>query len=337
MTAHAIQTRSRTNCATHSMRYVDSNLAWTLMESIPAPLIMVNHANRIRYVNHEAERLFDCKFSEIVDKAWTDVFSFHDQAGQAVNFMPADTRGAQRIPGNEGWLFVEFWNGKEIAARLSIRSIESPDVDHQYATAIVFHDLCEIKQLVDRLLHQCSHDALTGLVNRSEFETRLSRAIESANSSVQVHALLFMDLNNFKGVNDDFGHQAGDALLRCIAKRFRSLVRDRDTLARFGGDEFLLLLEHCDLRHAAETAKILRQALLNAPLTWNEREIMTDVSIGIVMIDSRSPPPTVLISQADAACYVAKRDSQERIRVFHEGDYHAAFMLGSSEVYAYDS
>jgi diguanylate cyclase (GGDEF)-like protein len=171
-----------------------------------------------------------------------------------------------------------------------------------------------------KLTYQASHDALTGLVNRREFELRTERALLSARQMGRVHALCYMDLDQFKVVNDTCGHIAGDELLRQFTTMWQPSVRDRDTLARLGGDEFGVLLENCPLDKAFEVAELLRQTAHDFRFVWQEKSFLVGVSIGLVVIDQNSESVVNLLSCADAACYAAKDKGRNRIHVYQPTD-----------------
>ncbi len=171
-----------------------------------------------------------------------------------------------------------------------------------------------------QITHQASHDMLTGLINRREFEFRLQRALLSSQQHGKVHSLFFIDLDQFKIVNDTCGHIAGDELLRQVAHQLRQKIRERDTLARFGGDEFTVLLENCGIDDAVEVAQQLRETVQNFRFAWREKFFAIGASIGVVMISNVSESAAVLLSHADAACYTAKDLGRNRIYVFNEDD-----------------
>ncbi len=188
-----------------------------------------------------------------------------------------------------------------------------------------------IRSATEQLSYQASHDVLTGLINRREFETRLERALQAARQHGNVHALFFLDLDQFKIVNDTCGHNAGDELLRQIAHQLRQKIRERDTLARIGGDEFTVLLENCHLDDAVEVAQELRQAVQNFRFAWEEKVFAIGASIGIVMITQASETSAILLSQADSACYTAKDLGRNRIYVFNEDDKARLARVGTME------
>ena len=183
---------------------------------------------------------------------------------------------------------------------------------------LVLRDVQAVRGLLRKVTYQASHDTLTRLVNRREFERRLARVLNTA-SGAQQHALLFMDMDRFKRVNDTCGHLAGDELLREVAQLLLSAVRDRDTLARLGGDEFALLLEHCPERKALRVADKLRCALNRHIFHWQGERFSLGVSIGVVAIRGASWGLSEILAAADRACYAAKRDGRNRVQASSVG------------------
>jgi diguanylate cyclase (GGDEF)-like protein len=180
--------------------------------------------------------------------------------------------------------------------------------------AVVARDVTHARHLAKELAHQATHDALTGLVNRREFERRLARALSAAADDGGEHALCFLDLDGFKTVNDAAGHLAGDELLRRLSGVMREHMRARDTLARLGGDEFGVLLEHCGLARAGRLADDIRKAIAGHSFVVGGIGYPIGVSIGIVPIVGPGRPREVL-QAADSACYAAKRAGGNRIQV----------------------
>ena len=163
---------------------------------------------------------------------------------------------------------------------MSVASIRDSD-NASIGVVLVFRDVTEERKLAQQLSHQATHDTLTGLVNRPEFERRLTHLLGSANPHVP-HALLYLDLDQFKVVNDTCGHAAGDDLLRQISALLRTKLRARDTLARLGGDEFGVLLEHCSVIEAKRIANSLRELLQGFRFGWDDKSFTIGVSIGLV-------------------------------------------------------
>jgi diguanylate cyclase (GGDEF)-like protein len=188
-----------------------------------------------------------------------------------------------------------------------------------------------IDQATARLVYQANHDSLTGLVNRNEFEHRLNQAIGTARQHGRTHALCYMDLDQFKVINDTCGHAAGDELLRQVALMLKGLLRERDTLARLGGDEFALLLENCDLKDAKQVADACRSMVRQFRFKWENRLFNIGVSIGMVMIDEGSGSMAELLSAADAACYVAKDRGRNQVHIYQLADTDLARHRGEMQ------
>ena len=178
----------------------------------------------------------------------------------------------------------------------------------------------KIDQATARLVYQASHDALTGLINRREFEQRLARARLSALQQGREHALCYMDLDQFKVINDSCGHAAGDELLLQLALLLKHNLRERDTLARLGGDEFALLLENCTIQDALEVADTFRTEVQRFRFKWEDRIFSVGMSVGMVAIHQDSETAASLLSAADAACYVAKDRGRNQIHLYEMSD-----------------
>jgi diguanylate cyclase (GGDEF)-like protein len=180
-------------------------------------------------------------------------------------------------------------------------------------SAWTVHDVREERQLRHHLSLQARHDALTGLVNRPEFERRLERAVVNATRGGGEHALCFLDLDRFKAINDRFGHAAGDALLSDLAGLLLSRIRGRDTLARIGGDEFALLLEHCPLDEARRVAEGLVATVSGHRFPWQTEALSVGLSVGVTPIRADGVTAPLLLQAADAACYQAKAQGRNRV------------------------
>ena len=171
-----------------------------------------------------------------------------------------------------------------------------------------------------QLAYQASHDPLTGLINRNEFECRVERAIQNAKAQATTHTLLYLDLDQFKIVNDTCGHAAGDELLQQLSQLLLGSVRHRDTLSRLGGDEFGMLFENCPLDKAVEIANSLLTSIQEFNFTWDESSFTLGISIGIVPIDRSTSDIASAMSAADSACYIAKEAGRNQLQIAHMGD-----------------
>ena len=206
-------------------------------------------------------------------------------------------------------------------------------VNHMAAHLQAMQDQMQerIDQATARLIYQASHDALTGLINRREFEQRLERALLSAQQQGREHVLCYMDLDQFKVINDTCGHAAGDELLRQLALLLRGNLRERDTLARLGGDEFALLLENCSIADALEVADAFRADVQRYRFKWEDRIFSVGMSVGVVAINGDSGTTASLMSAADAACYVAKGRGRNQIHLYESRDHELARHRGEMQ------
>jgi len=172
----------------------------------------------------------------------------------------------------------------------------------------------------ESMAYHANHDALTGLVNRRHFEFRVEKALAEARTERKSHALFFMDLDNFKIVNDTCGHLAGDELLRQLSALINSLVRKSDLFARIGGDEFAVFLYNCNVAEALKLANQIRSEVENFQFLWKENRFRVGASIGMVVADDRWESLTALFSAADSACYIAKNEGRNQVVVYREAD-----------------
>ena len=181
---------------------------------------------------------------------------------------------------------------------------------------IVFHDVTKERRLKRALSYQASHDALTGLINRREFDNRLHAAVLSAQRGEGAYALLYIDLDQFKVINDTCGHQAGDRLLRDVTGLLQGRVRASDTIARLGGDEFGVLLEGCTPEQSTRIADGVRQAIKDYRFIWGATTLSVGASVGVVQIGSETESVAAIMSAADIACYAAKDEGRNRVHVY---------------------
>ena len=181
-------------------------------------------------------------------------------------------------------------------------------------------DITEAHELSRQLSYEASHDALSGLINRREFEMRLQRALDAAQATGTSHAVCYPDLDQFKIINDTCGHVAGDELIRQLAHLLQNRVRSNDALARLGGDEFGLLLHDCSMADAVGIANALLRAVEQYQFVWGASTFTVGASIGVVPLSSNFRRITQVLQAADAACYAAKDEGRNRVHVYQEDD-----------------
>ena len=274
----------------------------------------------VEYINPVAEELTGWRVDDASGRPIDEIFrGFHEETCEPLeNPLAVSIRRSRSIKSVRPTLLIRR-DGNE----LYIESTASPIRDGKgdvTGGVLVFHDVSESRELNRRLSYHASHDILTGLVNRAEFENRLERALKSAKARESSYALCYLDLDQFKIVNDSCGHQAGDALLGQLGALLKSKIRWRDTLARLGGDEFGVLLESCNLDQAMETAEHLRIAIGDFKFMWDDRSFRLGVSIGVVPITPGNEDVAALLSAADSACAAAKEAGRNRIHSFQEND-----------------
>jgi diguanylate cyclase (GGDEF)-like protein/PAS domain S-box-containing protein len=209
-------------------------------------------------------------------------------------------------------------DGTELWVRETARAIVSRR--HEPSVLVVSEDITESRRRSEQLAYHANHDALTGLVNRRAFEERLDHAIAVARAEHVEYALCYLDLDQFKVINDTCGHVAGDEFLRQVGRALQSVVSKRDTLARLGGDEFGVLLERCQVDQAKRVAYAALDAVDNLFLTWDDRRFRVGISIGLVPIDHASESVESVLRAADVACYAAKEAGRNRIHVYDQSD-----------------
>ena len=290
------------------------------LQSIGDGVVTTDATGVIDYLNPVAEALTGWRLEDSQGRAIEEIFrAFHEETCEPLeNPLAVAIRRTRSIKSVRPMLLIRR-DGNEIY----VESTASPIRDGSGAVSggvLVFHDVSEARELNRRLSYHASHDVLTGLVNRREFEHRMERALKSAKAHETSYALCYLDLDQFKIINDTCGHSAGDALLGQVGALLKSKVRWRDTLARLGGDEFGILLESCSLDDAMRTAESLREAVRNFKFTWEERTFRLGASIGVVPICAENPDVASVLSAADSACQAAKEAGRNRVHSFEEND-----------------
>ncbi|NQV87435.1 MAG: EAL domain-containing protein [Woeseiaceae bacterium] len=211
-------------------------------------------------------------------------------------------------------------NGDEVPIQDSAAPIRDR-IGNIIGSVMVFHDVSKESRLFRQLSYQASHDTLTGLINRREFENCLIGALEKTRGSAEeTHALLYLDLDQFKVVNDTFGHIAGDALLRQLSEQIQAKIRSTDMLARLGGDEFGILLERCSEERALQVAEDIRGSIEGYRFEWKDSFTTVRCSIGIVIISSENADVAGAMSSADVACYSAKDMGRNQVHLYRDSD-----------------
>jgi diguanylate cyclase (GGDEF)-like protein/PAS domain S-box-containing protein len=295
--------------------------AQVTLQSIGDAVITTDSEGRIDYMNPVAESLTGWENREAQTQLIGDVLTVVDEATRVASESPVMRclREGRMLGLSEHTVLVNR-RGQELAIQDSAAPIRDR-AGNLIGAVMVFHDVSKERRLHRALHYQACHDALTGLINRREFENRLTAAVESARQDPgSRHALLYLDLDQFKLVNDTCGHPAGDQLLKQITGVLQSRVRSGDTLARLGGDEFGILLQSCSLDQALRIAESLRQAIRDFRFIWQDGVLEVGASIGIVEITNDTPTVANVMSAADVACYSAKDLGRNRVQLYKPDD-----------------
>ncbi len=300
--------------------------ALVTLESIGDGVVTTDFDGRINYVNPVTEELSGWNKQEAVGKYLNEIIRLHDQStGEVITDPVSNCLVHERKISINGEIILRGTRStKEYSIEVTISPIRNAD-DRIIGTVLVFHDVTVLHSMAKQMSHQATHDALTGLINRQEFEHRLSAVLDSIHrKNHQQHAMCYLDLDEFKVVNDTSGHAAGDTLLKDLTSRLESCIRETDTLARLGGDEFGVLLQNCPLDRAKEIAESMRRTVLEYRLGWEDHVHQVGVSIGLVPLDEDSGELTDILRSADSACYVAKDKGRNRVHVYEKDDIELA-------------
>lgn len=290
--------------------------AQVTLASIGDAVITTDAKGQVVYLNPVAEELIGWRNGDAKGRPIADLMRLLNEATRepVENPVLSCLRENPHAVTNNASLLIRG-DGTEILISDSAAPIRDRD-RNAIGAVMVFHDVTVERKLTQQLSYQATHDALTGLVNRQEFERRLSRVLQSAKEDYTEHALMFLDLDHFKQVNDTSGHAAGDELLRQIAVLFKQAIRQRDSLARLGGDEFGLLLERCTMQQAESIAKELLHHTSTFVLDWSGVTHQVGLSIGMVAINQDTVSLSMVLSAADAACYESKHSGRNRYSVY---------------------
>lgn len=282
--------------------------AWETLDSLGEGIITTDVSGRIDYVNQAGEQLMRVTAVDALGKSITDIIQLLDEGdrrslGDPVRHCLA-TQSKVTV-GRRG-LMISRDGGEERSVELTVTPLKGQKGD-LVGTVVVVRDVSELRGITRQMTYQASHDALTGLVNRREFERRLEEALGSAHTNEAKHVLCYLDLDRFKVVNDTCGHMAGDGMLREVAALIKETVRDSDTVGRLGGDEFGLLLVGCPLDKARQIADDVVRKISDYRFVWKDKIFNIGISVGLIEISRESGAPDDVMSSADSACYVAKK------------------------------
>lgn len=288
-----------------ALRTTTPEMLTLALDAMAEAVLVTDAAGGIGYLNAAARRLLGRELEELRGCPAGDTLSFYsERSGRPL----ADPVGRCLRIGRRVRINHDHTMLHGSAGPVAVEGSVAPLPGRRGAPAgaiVVLREVGAFRTYLQHVAYEATHDGLTRLVNRREFHRRLGRVLDTMTGREE-HALLYLDLDRFKALNDACGHAAGDAFLRRAAEAFRTRVRGRDTLARLGGDEFGLLLEHCTEQHAHRVAAELPRALEEIALTATERGFGIGVSVGVYMIRGRRRGIEEVLAGADRACYAAK-------------------------------
>jgi diguanylate cyclase (GGDEF)-like protein/PAS domain S-box-containing protein len=295
--------------------------AQATLDSVNEGLITTDAFGRVDYLNRAAERLLGRSQSEVAGRPFSEIATIVEDPDRRTIADPVAQSLASGLPVARGRraLLLSRADDAEYSIELSVSPLRG-EHDELIGTVVLLHDVTELRGIARQMSYQASHDALTALVNRHEFERRLQEALETARNGTHGHVLCYLDLDRFKVVNDTSGHMAGDNMLREIAALVKEAVRDSDTVARIGGDEFAMLLVGCPLEKAMQIAEDVASAIRNHRFVWKDKIFSVGASIGLVELGRESGSVEDVLSAADSACYVAKSGGSRRVHVYSAHD-----------------
>ncbi|WP_455207281.1 EAL domain-containing protein [Kaarinaea lacus] len=297
----------------------DKALTHTVLDHIGDGVITVGKDGYVEYLNPVAEQLTGWACHEATGQPLKDVFHVVDEKSREPKIHSIFDRnyGSRRQHPRKSLLLRR--DGWEFTIEDSSSKIRDGQ-GNVIGAAIIFRDITELQGMERWMLYEATHDTLTGLINRREFDSRINQALAAARAEGRHHALCYIDIKNFKLINDTHGRDAGDELLKQVATLLHSKVRDTDVLARLGGDEFAVLLTNCSIHNALEAANTFRETVRDYNFASRGEIIHLGISIGLVPINADSGGVADVMGLADAACYVAKDKGNHRIHVYRAQD-----------------
>lgn len=300
--------------------YRAKEFAEVTLHSIGDGIVTSDKYGKIMFMNPVAEKLSGHLLDEVSGKPLTDIMPMICETTDKAMSHPIDIcLERNEIVDIETDCVLVHKDGSHLPVTSSAAPIQ--DNNKQLLGGImVFHDVSEARSLQQELSYQASHDHLTGLYNRREFDQELKFALLHAKRDNHEHTLCYMDLDQFKVVNDTCGHAAGDMLLQKLSKQLKTSLRKSDVLARLGGDEFALLLLHCDMQRAVKIAENMHQIINAFIFEWEGKSCQVGVSIGLASLSPTFKDSTEVLAATDIACYTAKEEGRNRIHIYKAGD-----------------
>jgi len=290
------------------------------LRSIVDAVLTTNERGEVQYINQAAARFLNCAEEEAKGKHIENIIDLYKEESDKkienpiLSCLSGSQKKNQKLNAD-----IVTKSGAKYTVQLMVTPLIS-QTGKLYGAVTVMNDVTNLRLLARRLRYQASHDSLTSLINRSEFERNVRKAILNAKTKQKRSSLIYLDLDRFKMVNDLYGHAAGDELLIQFSNLVKSKLRGTDILARLGGDEFALLLTQCSLSEADEKAQEILKSIQEYKFIWEQKSFNVEASIGAAEINQKYFDLSYVLSAVDSACYLAKESGRNCVRVFREED-----------------
>ena len=290
------------------------------LRSIVDAVLTTNERGEVQYINEAAARFLNCTEQEARGKHIDKILNLYQEESDLRISNPVLSCLSGKDKSNQK---VNADVITKAGAKFTVQVMATPLISQGgkiYGAVLVMNDVTSLRTLARQLRYQASHDSLTRLINRSEFERKVRKSILDAKTMKSISSIIYIDLDRFKMINDLYGHAAGDELLIQFSNLIKSGLRDSDILARIGGDEFALLLPGCNLTRADEKAHEILKSIQEYKFIWEQKSFNIEASIGVAEINSKCFDLSQVLSSVDSACYLAKESGRNCVRLFREGD-----------------
>ena len=309
---------------------LEKERAEVTLHSITESVITVDLDKAVQYINPAAEALLRISNEDARGRQFNELINIVDESsGDSVSDLLEQCYSSESTVHLPEHSSLVNGKGNMVAIEASVAPMRNEN-SRLIGAVMVIQDVSNTRKLTRQLSYQASHDMLTGLYNRRKFEEYLGDILNAVEEEDREHSLCYLDLDQFKIVNDTCGHIAGDELLRQLPALLNNALRSGDVVARLGGDEFGILLQNCNTQQARIIADKIRQQIKNFRFAWEDRTFTIGVSIGVVGINADNSEMSRVLSAADMACYAAKDSGRNRVHVYEQSDELASNRYGES-------
>jgi diguanylate cyclase (GGDEF)-like protein/PAS domain S-box-containing protein len=305
-----------------------NNQLTLLLESTGEGIFGVDRDLRCTFVNQAAARLLGYPAAGLLKRNMFKMVHYNDEMIDQMRYQ--DSLIYRCMSEMRSLLSDDIVLLKSDGSTFPAQYSASPIVenDKSIGAVVVFRNVAEARELATKMDYLATHDSLTDLYNRREFELRVQYLLDESDIKDSEHILCYLDLDQFKVVNDTCGHIAGDQLLRQLSGILSNKIRKNDTLARLGGDEFGLILSHCSINSGLKIIEGILHTVNDFRFVWEDKVFSVGVSVGMTVINSRTGKVGTALSEADAACYIAKDSGRNRVHIYEKDNIETAHSIG---------